>query len=101
MRNRGELAEGWYDPATLQKAQASVTSNAANTESQRRPRDSPSYGSPRRVEESSDEDVVGPTMPSGETNHYKSDKKPGPAIPNLQDLELKKGTLPKKTSSLN
>lgn len=88
MRNRGELAEGWYDPATLRKAQASAASNAVNTKSQSRPL---SNGSPRRVE-SSDEDVVGPIMPGGETQVYKSDKRPGPAIPNLQDLELQRGT---------
>lgn len=88
--NRGELAEGWYDPATLQKAQASAVSSAVNTERQSRPRDSPSYGSPRRAEESSDEDVVGPMMPGGERQVYNSDKRPGPAIPNLQDLELQK-----------
>lgn len=94
MRNRGELAEGWYDPATLQKAQASAVSSAVNTERQSRPRDSRSYGSPRRAEESSDEDVVGPMMPGGERQVYNSDKRPGPAIPNLQDLELQKGAGP-------
>ena len=91
VRNRGELAEGWYDPATLEKAQASASSSAAHTERQSRPRDSPSYGTPNRLEESSDEDIVGPTMPGGETKVHKSDKRPGPAIPNLQDLELQRG----------
>lgn len=91
MRNSGELAEGWYDPVTLEKAQASASSNAAHTERDGRPRDSPSYGSPKRPEESSDEDVVGPTMPGRETKVYKSDKRRGPAIPNLQDLELQRG----------
>lgn len=94
VRNRAELAEGWYDPATLQKAQASAASNAVNTERQNQPRDSPSYGSPRRAEESSDEDVVGPTMPGGETQVYKSGRRPGPVIPNPQDLELRRGTAP-------
>ena len=87
VRNRGELAEGWYDPATLQKAQASATSNAANAESRSRPRDSP-----RGANDSSDEDVVGPAMPGGEVRVYKGDKRAGPAIPNLQDLELQRGT---------
>ena len=92
VRNRGELAEGWYDPITLQKAQASALSNAVNAESQSRPRDLPSYDSPERAEDVSDEDVVGPRMPGVGTNIYKSDKKAGPAIPNLQDLELQRGT---------
>ena len=92
MRNRGELAEGWYDPATLQKARVSAMSNAVNTEGQTRSRGSPSYVPARRAEESSDDDVLGPTVPGVETQVYKSDKKPGPAIPNLQDLELQRGT---------
>lgn len=102
MRNRGELAEGWYDPATLQKAQVSAASNAVNTERQSRPRDSPSYGSARGAEESSDdEDVVGPTMPSFGRQVYKSDKRPGPKIPNLQDLELQRGMAPGRMSYSN
>ena len=90
-RNRGELAEGWYDRATLQKAQASVRLDAVGVEGQRRPRDSPEYGSPGGTEESSDEDVVGPTMPGGGVKSYKGEKRPGPAIPKLQDLELQRG----------
>ena len=101
LRNRGELAEGWYDPATLQKAQASAALNAPITERQSRPRDSPSYGSPRRSEDSSNEDVVGPTMPGNETRVYKSGKRPGPAIPNLQDLELQRGMDPGRMHYFN
>ena len=93
VRNRGELAEGWYDPATLQKAQASAMENAADAESQSRRRDSPIYRSPRGAEDSSDEDVVGPAMLGGEVRVYKGAKRAGPAIPNLQDLELKRGTV--------
>lgn len=95
-RNRGELVEGWYDPAILQKAQAS---NAVNTGRRSRPQDSPSYLSPRRAEESSDEDIVGPALPGCEIPIYKSDKRSGPAIPNLQDLELQRGPAPIRTLS--
>ena len=91
MRNRGELAEGWYDPATLQKAQASVALNAVDAGRQSRLRDSPSYGSPRRTEESSDEDILGPAMPGNETQVYTNENRRGPTIPNLQDLELRRG----------
>ena len=91
VRNRGELAEGWYDPATLQKARSSAASNVVNPGTQSRSRDSPGYGSPRRAEESGDEDFVGPAMPAGETQVSKSDTKLGPTIPNSQDLELQKG----------
>ena len=91
MRNRGELAEGWYDPATQQKAQASAASTSSNTEPRKRPRESPKYGSPTRAEDSSEEDIVGPTLPGQDAFIYKSNKRAGPAIPNLQDLELKRG----------
>ena len=91
MRNRGELAEGWYDPATLHKAQASAALNAVDAGKQSRPLDSPSYGSPRRAEESSDEDIVGPAMLGNGTQVYKTGKRRGPTIPNLQDLELQRG----------
>ena len=101
VRNRGELAEGWYDPATLQRAQASATSETIKPKSQSRPRDSPSDGSPRKAEESSDEDVVGPSMPGGETQVYKSNKRSGPAIPNLQDLELQRGKAPERMLCFN
>ena len=94
-RNRGGLVEGWYDPTTLQKAQAS---NAVNTGRRSRPQDSPSYLSPRRAKESSDEEIVGPALPGRETV-YKSDKRSGPAIPNLQDLELQRGPAPMRTLS--
>ena len=99
MRNRGELAEGWYDPVTLQKAQASASSNTVNAESQSRPRISPSHVSPRRVEDLSDEDV-GPRMLGHEIDIYKSDMKAGPAIPNLQDLELQRGTASSENAPL-
>ena len=90
MRNRGELAEGWYDPATLQKAQASAASTSSNTGPPKRPRESPKYGSPVRSRESSEEDI-GPTLPGQDISTQKFNKRAGPAIPNLQDLELKRG----------
>jgi len=93
VRNRGELAEGWYDPATLQKAQASAASQPTEPESRQRPRGSPKYDSPTRSEESSDDDLVGPTLPGHDFSIRKGNRKAGPAIPDLQDLELKRGIL--------
>ncbi len=89
VRNRGELAEGWYDPATLQKAQASAATSSDFVET-RRSRNSPTY-SPVRPEASSDEDLVGPTLPGQEVAAFKRSKRQGPGIPNLQDLELQRG----------
>lgn len=91
MRNRGELAEGWYDPVTLRKAKASATINSSDGQAPKRPGASPKYGSPARKDESSDEELVGPSLPGQETAFYKASRTAGPAIPSLQDLELRRG----------
>ena len=93
VRNRGDLAEGWYDAATLQKAQGSAASASASSiaEPERRLRGSPQYGSPAGAEESSEEDIVGPTLPGQDNSIHRSNKRAGPAIPTLQDLELRRG----------
>lgn len=98
MRNRGELAEGWYDPATLQKAQASATSNDGAPATG--PRVSPTYDRVDEADESSDEDAVGPALPGNKPRSHPAGKKPGPAIPNSQDLELQRGTFPKAASPI-
>lgn len=86
MRNRGELAEGWYDPVTLRKAQASAASTA------RMARQYQPSGEGHQDDEgdSSDDDEVGPALP-GDYTGTKEGKRSGPAIPNLQDLELQRG----------
>ena len=100
MRNRGELAEGWYDPATLQRAQQSEPVPADNartnmrTQMPRSPIKSTNI-SPRatrkevRDEESESDDSVGPALP-GQDAHARRSRK-GPSIPNFQDLEYKRG----------
>ncbi|KAL2062990.1 hypothetical protein VTL71DRAFT_6062 [Oculimacula yallundae] len=93
--NRGELSEGWYDPATFQRAAES----AGQYEPQRReedpiPRAAPietqrSRPSAREVEAESDsDDSIGPALPGQESRSRGSRK--GPSIPNMQDLELKR-----------
>ena len=91
VRNRGDLAEGWYDPATLHKAQISAASASSIAEPERRLRGSPQYGSPAGAEESSEEELVGPTLPGRDKSTHRSNNRAGPAIPNLQDLELRRG----------
>ncbi len=88
VRNRGELAEGWYDPTTLQKAQASAasTSNTDSVKGMRRP--SPEYN---KENESSGDDGPGPALPNRDKTNHKGNKRSGPAIPNHQDLELQRG----------
>lgn len=89
-RNRGELAEGWYDPATLEKARRS----AAEQPSSDRPRASPDYGRAGPAEEvptaEDDEDEdYGPMLP--DPNSMREVTHSGPTIPSMQDLELKRG----------
>ncbi|KAF3386852.1 hypothetical protein F1880_001112 [Penicillium rolfsii] len=93
--NHGELAEGWYDPATLEKARQ----NAAEYLSGPTERTSPDYGrgessrdesaaAPQAEDDDEDEEEYGPTLPvPGST---KSVTHSGPTIPNMQDLELKR-----------
>ena len=94
VRNRGELLEGWYDPETLQKAIASPTGISPITSRQSK-RASPEYGNePKKneaVDLSSDDDSVGPSLPGQDLQNTAKGRKPGPAIPNLQDLELRRG----------
>lgn len=106
VRNRRELAEGWYDPATLQKA---VASTHAYDEAQRDDRSAkrqrresldghkPQQKQPSPVqhaklglsEDSDSDDSIGPTLPG--RDHPSRTSRMGPSIPNMQDLELKRG----------
>lgn len=99
VRNRGELSEGWYDPTTLQKAIASAAEQETQSrdDSYRPAQESSrkrSENVPReevRESESDSDDSVGPALPGQESRSRRSRK--GPSIPNLQDLELKRGLL--------
>lgn len=92
-RNRGELAEGWYDPATLQKAKASAATTEAQPESRKRKRESPVYDEVRKQDEDSNEDEVGPAPMARSVHGYARGARPGAAIPNMQDLEMRRGKL--------
>lgn len=98
MRNRGELAEGWYDPSTRQKAIQSSNEPGHGPKSEGHDRqDARPVGRQRDArhdDESSDDDVVGPALPSNELrSRGLQGTRAGPAIPNMQDLELQRGTL--------
>ncbi|EDO00536.1 hypothetical protein SS1G_14406 [Sclerotinia sclerotiorum 1980 UF-70] len=101
LKNRGELSEGWYDPSTLRKAQESAKEYEDEIARESNPIQShePSssftkreseYDNPGRVEddENDSDDSIGPTLP-GEMNKVKMNR-PGPSIPNMEDLELKR-----------
>jgi len=102
-RNNGKLAEGWYDPQTLEKAIASsnttVNANSKPTSTTHSGRGVAQAGWSRagelpyasQNEESDDnDDEFGPTLPqpSHQCSMTTTDSsKPGPSIPKLQDLQ--------------
>ncbi|KAL9112119.1 MAG: hypothetical protein Q9227_003496 [Pyrenula ochraceoflavens] len=90
--NRGELAEGWYDPKTLQRAldeppSQSRPSPPKRTSSQERTasRQKPKHEGPSSNE---DEDDYGPPVPHHQT--HPSSHLHGPKPANTQDLLLKR-----------
>ncbi|KAL1958249.1 hypothetical protein VTO42DRAFT_4757 [Malbranchea cinnamomea] len=109
--NRGELAEGWYDPVTLEKAQRNITyysdtfpseDSRSRTssihgdqwrESRATSRPSERTESPERdknTEERMEEDEgYGPQLPSEQLRRL-TDQKSGPTIPTMQDLQLRR-----------
>ncbi|KAF2431294.1 hypothetical protein EJ08DRAFT_632650 [Tothia fuscella] len=82
--NRGELAEGWYDPATRTRANA-----AAQEEPPRgKRRASPTYGTNEKTQtrhSESEEDEFGPAPPSKSGGGQKA----GPVIPRMEDLQYR------------
>ncbi|PYH98297.1 hypothetical protein BO71DRAFT_416403 [Aspergillus ellipticus CBS 707.79] len=103
--NRGELAEGWYDPSTLEKARQSVAAAQAqeNENPSRRARGGSDEGAgPARgqshtngnemedYEDEDDDDEYGPVLPRGHRGGGGGGFSSGPTIPNMQDLELQK-----------
>lgn len=90
-RNRGELAEGWYDPQTLRKAQSAA--NDPITPS--RPSIPAKSSQDDVIEDDEDDDGYGPALPSKSDQRIeraRTLKQSGPSIPNLHDLELQRGT---------
>ncbi|KAH8598797.1 hypothetical protein B0O99DRAFT_505226 [Bisporella sp. PMI_857] len=85
--NRGDLAEGWYDPATLQKTKDAPGQEWERVEKLAKSKASASTAK-QEIEESDSDDSVGPALPGQEKRS--SISKMGPRIPNLQDLELKR-----------
>ncbi|KAJ5736245.1 uncharacterized protein N7483_001370 [Penicillium malachiteum] len=97
--NRAELAEGWYDPATLEKARQSV---AERPPPPQRERNSPDYSrGGQNIEnaqtvpvaeddDDEDDDEYGPSIPHHNASRQMA--RSGPTIPRMQDLELKRET---------
>lgn len=96
VRNRGELSEGWYDPATLQKAVESAGPEMDRREEERpKVKEVETRNSPPRTkrgaEDSDSDDSIGPALP-GQEGRSRGGRM-GPSIPNIQDLELKRGKI--------
>lgn len=118
MRNRGELAEGWYDPATFKKAVEGAYNRDSPKASGHRAygrRSSPTYTNDEKRSSSlnetrsrlddgrlsieqddddkddDDEDSYGPQAPV--PHHQSLSRKSGPKIPTMADLTLKRGSL--------
>ena len=84
-RNRGELAEGWYDSAMLDKAvRTARLPKEMDTLDQR-----PAVANADGLE--SEDDDFGPKMPASLRAIRNSSARRGPAIPSMQDLEVKSG----------
>lgn len=110
VRNRGGLAEGWYDPQTKRQADTRnsplLEEDSAHVD---RVRDSPEYApisisGVRREEKASDDhdddiddidddddDTFGPSLAASVSKTGKSSV--GPTIPSLEELELQRGAL--------
>ena len=84
-RNRGELAEGWYDPSMLGQA----TSSSRPQRHTVIDNNTPSIVEEDKLE--SDDDELGPLLPGELLERRGHLARAGPAIPSMQDLELKKG----------
>lgn len=86
MRNRGELAEGWYDTKTIEEARSNHVSEQIIKS--HNPRPWPSYGN-----EDSEGDEYGPALPCSDladltmSGHL---SRQCPSQPNRQDLQVKR-----------
>ncbi|KAI9704458.1 MAG: hypothetical protein M1836_007321 [Candelina mexicana] len=89
--NRGELAEGWYNPSTRQKAiLSSIAPQSTSSISAQSSRVSPDYGRIKTEHQAepmneSDDDAVGPILPAQEVSH----RMVGPATPGVEDIVLR------------
>ena len=94
VRNRGELAEGWYDPATLKKANNATKVSTGDSIASALASHNRATSSPTIDNGSEEDDAPGPALPSSVITAHCSTSKSrlGPTVPNLQDLELKRGT---------
>jgi hypothetical protein len=88
LRNHGELAEGWYDPATKAKADDRVRARAkagSINHHRRPPEDRDSYKTSQDNDQDSDVDEFGPALPDQVDQRARA----GPVMPSGHDLQLR------------
>ncbi|KAM0439899.1 hypothetical protein ACHAPT_000997 [Fusarium lateritium] len=87
--NRGELAEGWYDPEFFARVAAENpgASRVGHSTAHGEEREEPvkDDDGKERDDGSEEDDDYGPTLPTSDPNARRS----GPGIPTLQDLSLR------------
>jgi hypothetical protein len=92
-RNRGELAEGWYDPVTKQKADRATSEarisrhsppQGERLEHQHDQQEQRVAASQPVVEHDDSEDEYAPSMPTNTS-------RVGPKVPTIQDLQYRNG----------
>ncbi|MCJ1307480.1 hypothetical protein MMC25_001126 [Agyrium rufum] len=102
--NRRELAEGWYDPSTLKKAQNEAVEAASSSSNTYKPVSRPLVASKdvdtdddrralgKHSNDDSDDDEVGPELPnrSALSRHPRDSANQGPSVPSYEDLQLRR-----------
>lgn len=90
--NRGELAEGWYDPAMFERIMASQPKEASEPRPQRSPvqqerrhSPEPSHRQTDASEQESDDSDYGPTLPPSS----RGGRRMGAGIPSKDDLAVR------------
>ncbi|KAH9818196.1 RNA helicase [Teratosphaeria destructans] len=80
--NRGELAEGWYDPDTKRRAdERHVEPARGRAVPGAKLLENPEQGRDEEVDDEDDDDGYGPALPEGIRNRQ------GPTVPGSQDLQ--------------
>ncbi|KAK3679289.1 hypothetical protein LTR78_000850 [Recurvomyces mirabilis] len=82
--NRGELAEGWYDPATKQKADERYEVQAVVPARDRDPPPARRAVQEAPVSDDEEDDGYGPALPEP------TQQRAGPAIPRAEDFEMRR-----------
>ena len=82
--NRGELAEGWYDPEMRERADERSAKRTSEVRVPKISQKKTNAGSGQEAVSVDEDDGYGPSLPSAE-----GARQNGPTVPNLQDLQYR------------